>query len=292
MSIKHLIQTVQPRGLQYCRSLSELIKKMKPLGIDGMAYTVFQDTPYNLQIRSSFFYSSENLILSYINDIDNWKEEHFYESQKYPLKKTGFYRPDDPRYLTTRTENSPMWKVNTEHGICQSFCFCLRDEYQKKSELFWFYTTAIESHWIMQQIENMDTIKKFILYFKDEMEPIVKTSLLNQEEWDYFSKIGVNKNIVLDNKSHQVEQVIDFPVKKYYLGYPFSDPLSSKEFEILRLYFSGYSADSAAKNFNVSKRTIEKHLENILSKSTFNSLKSLRVALSDCPLFCVMHLQK
>jgi DNA-binding CsgD family transcriptional regulator len=285
MSISHLVKTIQPRGLPYCSQLSELIKKLKPLKIDGMAYTVLQDTPDNSQIRSSFFYSSEQLLGSYINDIDNWKEEHFWENQKYPLNKTTFYRPEDPRYLTTLTKDSPMWKISVQHGIYQSFCVCLRDDLQKKSELFWFYTTVMESHWIMQQIENFATIKKFILYFKDEMESIVKTSLLSKEEWDYFSKMEMNKNLALDAEVQNLEQSIEIPLRKYHLDYPFSAPLSSKEFEVLKLYSSGYSAECAAQSLHVSKRTIEKHLENILSKSTHSSLKRLRVALSDCSLF-------
>lgn len=284
MSIKHLMKTIDPRSLQYCSKFSELIKKLKTLSIDGMAYTVFQDTPYNLQIRTSFFYSSEQLLVSYINDLDNWKEEIFFENQKYPLKKNTFYLPEDSRYLTTLVQDSPMWKINMEHGILQSFCICLRDELQKKSELFWFYTSAEETHWIMQQIENISTIKKFILYFKDEMESMVNTSLLTKEEWGYFSTMGMNKNAVLNNKIQSLEQLIDIPVKKYHLGYPFSAPLSSKEFEVLKLYFSGYSAEYSAAILNVSKRTVEKHVENILSKSTVTGLKELRIALSNCPL--------
>lgn len=286
MSIKRLIKTIQPRSMPYCAQLFELIKKLKPLSIDGMAYSVFQDTANHSAIRSSFFYSSEQLLGSYINDIDNWNEDHFYENQKYPLNKTTFYRPDDPRYQTILTQDSPMWKATADHGIGQSFCICLRNELQKKTELFWFYTRSTESHWIMRQIEHISTVKKFILYFKNEMETIVNTSLLNEEEWRYFSKTVVNKNGPLDNTLQNLEQpIIDIPVKKYHLGYPFSAPLSIKEFEVLKLYFSGYSAERTAKNCSASKRTVEKHLENILVKSTLTSLKELRVVLFDCPLF-------
>jgi Bacterial regulatory proteins, luxR family len=287
MSISHLVKTTLPRSVQYCSQLSEVIKKLKPFSIDGMAYTVLQDTPDNLQIRSSCFYSSEQLLVSYINDIDNWKEECFLENQKYPLNKTTIYSPADQRYQSILTQDNPNWKIQTQLGIYQSFAINLRDELQKKSELFWFYTTVVEPHWIMQQIENLSSIKKFILYFKDEMESIVKTSLLKKEEWDYFSKMGMHKHAVsvLDTQVQNLEQSIEIPIKKYHLGYPFSAPLSSKEFEILKLYSLGYSAECTAKRFNVSKRTVEKHLENILLKSTFNSLKRLRVALSDCSLF-------
>ena len=59
----------------------------------------------------------------------------------------------------------------------------------------------------------------------------------------------------------------------------------TKEFEVLKLYFLGNSTKETAMELYISTRTVEKHLENILSKTACLHFKELRRALFRCPLF-------
>jgi DNA-binding CsgD family transcriptional regulator len=122
-----------------------------------------------------------------------------------------------------------------------------------------------------------------LLYFKEKCAQTISKPLIHNEEIYPLLPEDIKKrdqdNINIGYKTNSLV------INKYHLGYPFIEPLSIKEFEVLKLYFLGNSTKETAMELYISTRTVEKHLENILSKTACLHFKELRRALFRCPLF-------
>jgi len=280
MSVKDIMQLLLPRSVAHSKQLGTLIEPLKSEGIFELSYAVFQDFPNKKRCRTTILNSSEKLLELVINGLKSYTDDAFVETQNFPLHTNAIFYPYDARYLT---HHSPIIDLQRSLNICNEICICIRDTFLNRSELFWFYSQDENPDWFMQRLDNTSFLLKYILYFKENTAQIVSEPFIRDEE--IVTLLPENANsIVKDNDDSKCKKSTP-RVNKYYFGYPFVEPLSIKEFEVLKLYFLGNSTKEIAIKLFISARTVEKHLENILAKTACLHFKGLRHALFQCPLF-------
>lgn len=280
MSVKEIIQLMLPRSLEPSRQLSKLIEPLNSHGISDFSYAVFQDFPNKKRCRTTLVHSCEKLLGSYMDNIQDYSEDAFVETQNFPLHKNAIFSPKDPRYLT---HHSPLLDLYNDYGISNEISLCIRDTFLNRTELFWFYGYDQKPDWFLQRLDNIPFLFNFILYFKEKTAQLLSEPFVHENEIQFLLPDNM-ENVSNDISENEFNENFT-SINKYHFGHPFIAPLSAKEFEILKLYFLGITAKEIAINLYISARTVEKHLENILAKTTCLRFKELRLALFRCPLF-------
>lgn len=283
MSLKQATLSVLPRGLHASREIRDLASPLNAIGIDSISYSVFDCSKEDRTVRLSTYSSDENLINYYIEKLVSIPESALLEKQNFPINKSGLFCPYNPSYSTDYSAR----QLEHNYGIKNALAFSLHDVTSKKTELFWFQTLSDQKEWFIQQIQNLKILNQFIMYFKDQMPKNIKQKQLTTKEIQelYHSPKKIHTETEHLN-SNNTKEKINFNINNYYLGFPFHQPLSKKEFLILKETFLGYTAKEIARQFNISVRTVEKQLERILEKTYCLNLKKLRQELFSCKLFC------
>lgn len=125
-------------------------------------------------------------------------------------------------------------------------------------------------------IENLNLLKRFILYFKDQMYG-------HQELLAAFSKRYSNELSTDQPTDISKSQKLEINIKKYYLGGLFNDlSFSQREAECLKHLANGKSAKQIARLLNLSPRTVETHVNNIKLKTDCSTLQELLTKLEKC----------
>jgi len=290
MFAKEVIKLIVPRGLHYCKKIEALKKPLQEMDIDSFTYNITEDIGNGRQIRKTVLYSDIFLAETFLNVSSEFPENAFFENHKFP-RQTSIYTWNDQEYIVKGTLYESLYhKIYTHNGIRNSIIFNFRDEFLKRNTTFLFLSHSENPMWLLQQIKNNKSLKKYILYLMENAPNVFNKELLtNQEKLNFLNKqpraneIDSQSQILPNNTKAQM--ALDFAIRKYYLGYPFNHSVSKKEFEVLNLYFQGYATKNIAKNLRISPRTVDKHLENLRSKTNCKTLEALKIALFRCPLF-------
>jgi len=254
----------------------------------GFSYSIFCDKSETEKIRTSFVFSKPFLVESFLSLIDDFPEDAFFQNHKFPLDKTTVFSQEDPQYILPNTALEKAYSgIYRANGLKNSIIMTLRDDFLKKTEMFHFQSFFDDrSEWRAKQIRNLQLLRKFAAFFKGNALTLINNSLVSNEElFDFFPKDEKALSTFCESID---ENQGDSNVNHYHLGPPFNKPLTKREFELLKLYFIGLSTKKMAINLNVSTRTIEKHLENIRSKTNCLRTKDLRQALFRCPSFLTL----
>lgn len=127
-------------------------------------------------------------------------------------------------------------------------------------------------------IENITFLKRFILYFKEQLYQNKKLSAAYAKT---YSNAITDKPLSIEQKTVQ----IDLPIKKYYLSGPFLNlPFSQREAECLKYLHLGKSSKEIGRLLKLSPRTIESYVNNIKQKTNCQTLTELLNKLECCSL--------
>lgn len=134
-------------------------------------------------------------------------------------------------------------------------------------------------------INNLDLLRSFIYYFKEQGRDIIKEA--NNDKIILPNNLSKDENNPFDmdnycyNRKIVESYLLNMKVKKYYLGAPDEkNYLTNKEYVCARDYICGFSSKEIALSHGMSFRTVQTHIESVMQKLQCNSRRSLRAALS------------
>lgn len=280
MLIRDATDIMLNESLKSADHIQDLISPLNKFEITGIAYHLFNEVGNN-KIRNISLFSNKLIIENYLKAIHNLEEKSFVEFQEYPLNKSSIFSPNDERYCI---ENS-VRKLDYKNGIKNSICISIRDFHHKRTELFWFLSDNDTHCWFPKQIDNLKILNEFILYFKDKMQKRINNPMLSDKQQQLISN-QINKVKTHDKTDTNVSKsnLTHFDVQNYFLGYPFNQSITWKEFLVLKYYFLNYSSKEIADILNLSSRTIEKRLEVLLSKTNCKKLREFRKSIHFSPI--------
>lgn len=140
---------------------------------------------------------------------------------------------------------------------------------RKDATLLYIFAANRDNHAINNfYAGNIDLLQRFIHYFTNQAQPIIKEAEQNRVYLPTPQKIDSNRvnNIILSD-ALRAEFLKKTEVPKYYLLNE-SDELylTKKQAEYATLFLKGLSAKQIARNMNISYRTVEGHLHDIKIK--------------------------
>lgn len=141
-------------------------------------------------------------------------------------------------------------------------------------DIFYFYSTH-DSHYMLNcYLDNLEFLKKFTFYFREVAKKIIALSYEAnlQTPKAYYSL--VSSKLKLREKQNSFS--FELPVEKYYLDETFNGQyLSAREVECVKWCLLGKTAEETAMILDVSKRTVEAHLEKVKQKLKCNNKQQM-----------------
>ena len=153
-------------------------------------------------------------------------------------------------------------------------------------EFYLFGTTVDRRNEINFYINNIDLFKKFILYFKSQAIKLITKAEKNLICLPNFKPVnpsiiyGLTLEDYISNKNIQ-SFTKEIEIKKYFIGtYNLSSIyLTKRELDVTTYLLHGKSASVIGNRLNMSKRTVETHIENMKNKLGCFSKKQLVLLL-------------
>ena len=166
-------------------------------------------------------------------------------------------------------------------------------EKQKDScDFYYFGTTSDNSSIISFYLSNIDLLKRFILYFKEQAHSIISKANQNKiilpNHFENHENPTGSENYIIDSSTiNKIRNdfIQETPIKKFWLnGKLEGEYLTEKQIDCVILLIEGKSAKEIAKILDLSFRTVEGHLHKIKEKLNCNNKSELIKKLLDLGL--------
>lgn len=200
----------------------------------------------------------------------------YYISQKYPIRfsnghglilENGFYVE---AYMGDDASNNIHFQLRTLFNTSH-FVFII--EKNKEYDDMFSFATYPENHKIINQyFNNMDLVKRFLLYYKEKSEKLLKKSQPIKYTADYFLK----EYKTMDNSISHKMTSDNMPLKKIALtGNLGNITISQREFDCFKLIVKGLSFKETGKALAISPRTVETYVNNLKDKLGYDKKSQL-----------------
>lgn len=169
---------------------------------------------------------------------------------------------------------------NIDHGVT------IIEKTEDGCEFFFLGTTPDKPYVANLLINNLELLQRFILYFKQQAAPLLKTADSNRiiipHKYQHVNSDERGIPFKTDTTASNTKQL--FKLKKFSLDNSLS--LSMREINCAQLLIQGKSARLIAQQLFISPRTVETHVQNIKDKlhcytkaELINKLLDLKVHL-------------
>ncbi|MEO8401579.1 MAG: LuxR C-terminal-related transcriptional regulator [Gammaproteobacteria bacterium] len=213
-----------------------------------------------------------------LSNIPSWLE-HFFDNEYYHV---GAFERHPSKYESGHA----LWPqlsgqkiffdartyFNIDNGIT------IIEKQTDSCDFYYFGTTAANTGIINFYLNNIDLLKRFILYFKDQARMIIKQAnkdrIILPSHFEQHQFPEINEIYVME-KSRQ-----DFlkatKIKNFSLGGELEgEVLSNKQVVSLMHLIEGKTAKEGAKNTGLSYRTVEGHINKLKERFNCNSKSEL-----------------
>lgn len=203
--------------------------------------------------------------------------EHFYENNHY--KVSAFERMNEQYkpgfYLWSLLDGQEVFKdareaFNIDHGI--TVVNQLADAFE-----FVHFGTTRDNHSILHfYMNNKENLNRFILYFRNNAENLIKTACDNMILLPSPKKMYYNDQILSPAQDITIKSSIpDFPTYKHQLSSTYGNILlTDREVICIDWLKKAKTANEIAEILQISKRTAEAHINNIKRKlNCYNSFQ-------------------
>ena len=198
----------------------------------------------------------------YLSNSAYWIEDYY----KLELYKSSSFEagPDlycSGNYIWTKEDNAEVYlhgrnKFDSDNGmtiINKSDLYCE----------FYFFSGSTKATWLSNfYLNNMDLLEKFIIYFKDSANLLLKKAEKNRI---FFPKLSNNADLIPESMNYIYDNVLN--VRNEFLReMNFHTNISARENEVAFHLLKGKTAIETAKALFISKKTVERHIENMKVK--------------------------
>jgi DNA-binding CsgD family transcriptional regulator len=208
----------------------------------------------------------------------HWSE-YYYKHEYYnigPFKNTTHLYDNGKYFWIGRGQAfEKMYKVAREsfdidHG------YTLVKKYLDCNEFFHFAGSVKNNELLNFYLNNSDVLERFILYFKDKFSEVITAA--ESEKFIILHNKCSDIDIDADSaiSAPQLDITKQMPINRYYLCERRNTYLTQREIECVKWYVVGKTAEEIAIIYDISKRTVEAHLESVKKKLNC-SAKSLLV---------------
>lgn len=149
-------------------------------------------------------------------------------------------------------------------------------KYSDCNEFFHFAGKAKNTGLINFYLNYNDVLERFILYFKDKYGDVINVAEKNKFIIQYHEEQKENTELNSHTRFQLLEIAKTMPINRYFLCEHRNTYLTSREVECVKWYITGKSAEEIAIILNISKRTVETHLEKV--KKKLNCYKQSQLA--------------
>tara|TARA_A100000171_G_scaffold43949_1_gene46346 strand:- start:4968 stop:5804 length:837 start_codon:yes stop_codon:yes gene_type:complete len=153
----------------------------------------------------------------------------------------------------------PVYNAMFSHNMWNGLTlYDKRDDYVD----LWSFATDRENHQVLDvYVNELRTIKQFILYLHDKGKPLFLPDNLD-------ISISTENHFSTSNPAPEVEKREPlFKTEKYYLDSKFEKYLTRKEFLCLILVAEGKSTKDVSRALDLSHRTVDSHINSIKRKT-------------------------
>jgi DNA-binding CsgD family transcriptional regulator len=219
------------------------------------------------QIHINYFQYAKRLPDSsyiHLTNHTDWQSHYF---AKYYYLTNEFEHPKKP-YETSIHLWKGMPHQEMYHCMHQTFNIgngiTFIQTYQDCTEFFHFGTDTKDQSIINFYLNHIDTLKRFMLYFKDKSWDIIEglaqcRIILPNDEHYYPDKTEYYQNAQCFNKLIEIN--------RYFISDTRSDIyLTKREMQCLKWYNDGKTAEEIGIICGISKRTVESYLVSIKNK--------------------------
>lgn len=134
---------------------------------------------------------------------------------------------------------------------------------------FYFFSGSVKDTWLGNfYLNNIDLLEKFILYFKDSANLLLKKAEKNRIIYPKNSNIKELKVNVIDSDLTKLRTdfLRDINADEPIQHVDTANLLSTREKEVALNILQGRTANETSTHLFISRKTVERHLENIRKK--------------------------
>lgn len=207
----------------------------------------------------------------YLSNNGQWIEDYYTLS----LFQSSLFEKDFKQYqkgffLWPNESNLPVFKHGRDYfDSTVGFTYCL--PVADGCEFFFFSTSAQKAHCLNIYINQLDLFEAFVNYFKDQAQGIINKAdshriLLPTVEFQINQVAWSAKSEFASSAREQFLQALNRKTNLSIAKLTEVTSLTNKEKACLSLLTPIATAENIAKQLNISKRTVETHLDHIKSK--------------------------
>jgi DNA-binding CsgD family transcriptional regulator len=180
-----------------------------------------------------------------------------------------------------------IWPVNCpslvfQHGrehFDSVYGFTLCQEQEDSCEFFFFSLSSKHYKMLDVCINNLDLIEEFTLYFKERASELLKSC--DSQRIIIPNNLCQQKTDLLYTSNYLREKFTQAIKRNSFTKWLRShEPLTKREAECLDLLIDFQTVPELAKELNISKRTVETHLERIKAKLKCQSKQELLIKIA------------
>ncbi|MCC8399085.1 MAG: helix-turn-helix transcriptional regulator [Rickettsia endosymbiont of Platyusa sonomae] len=241
--------TIKNYNLQILDQLKTIASPIENYGIQFLTFRrIYTD-------GKLIHFSNNEVWLDHSFDHQLWQSTSSLKRiSKIGLDKQYAHVWDNNAHTTDHVYNA-MYQHNLWHGLT------LYDRRQNYVDLWAFATDRNNTEILDFYINELNIIKKFILYLQDKTY-----SIFFPTNVDVFIKTDKTINLVnKENSIYHTENI--FNIKKYYLDFEKKIYLTNQEFLCVYYLSKGKSFKEIANLLNISPRTVEDHIHSVQRKS-------------------------
>ncbi len=272
-----IVQLTTQRAIGKMHELVEISKPLHLLGVQHFTYGRIVKNVRCLNVSNH---------PSYLNNLlENVNKYPVHDFLEYWLSALGFKYPrhvfSSHDVIKKISKDSDIIMLQCAHSMYNPVSIPLFDDRNDTVEIFSFYASTTEASCLYRNLSQVGQLANFILYFKEKAHKLLcEIELTTDEQQNFLSNPANTKELPLKRPSLSSQaNEIDFKIKCYDLGSPFTVSLSLREFACLKMAYVGMTAKQIAKIIPLSYRTVEKHLANIRIKANNRDLSDIRQML-------------
>lgn len=240
-------------SLTSTQEIKQLASPLKVLNVDYFSYT-------------RYYYDGTSICLLTHTD---WYE--FFLKEEAPGCINVYNLENGCNLWVDLFPEKPVADARNQFGIENGIHFSYRKE--KYVEAISFASGINNRKALGSFIANIDLLEKFIEYFRERAEPLIRNALPEKiiipEVMRGYETFDNNFKLSLEDRLNFLSQI----------GYKdICEKISSREYECLSHLSAGLPAKEIAKAMNISSRTVESHIANMKEKfNCSNKTKLLEI---------------